>query len=94
MSMEIFAASPSHVSTKYTVLVQIKKSRDFVEILQWDTLISKPSTPHGHQLGGDKIVNAPLSCYIVKWRNIKVAITGLVQLSNLISSYNGNKNLL
>ena len=37
-----------------------------------------------------KIVNAPLSCYIVKWRNRKVAITGLVQLSNLISSYNGN----
>ena len=40
---------------------------------------------------GDEIVNAPLSCYILKWRNIKVAITGLVQLSNLISSYNGNK---
>ena len=53
-------------------------------------LISKPSTPHGHQLDGDEIVNAPLSCYIVKWRNRKVAITGLVQLSNLISSYNGN----
>ena len=40
---------------------------------------------------GDEIVNAPLSCYIVKWRNRKVAITGIVQLSNLISSYNGNK---
>ena len=53
---------------------------------------SKPSTPHGHQLDGDEIVNAPLSCYIVKWRNRKVAITGLVQLSNLISSYNGNKS--
>ena len=37
------------------------------------------------------IVNAPLSCYIVKWINRKVAIAGLVQLSNLISSYNGNK---
>ena len=48
-------------------------------------------SPYGHQLDGDEIVDAPLSCYIVKWRNIKVAITGLVQLSNLISSYNGNK---
>ena len=52
---------------------------------------SKPSTPQGHQLDGDEIINAPLSCYTVKWRNIKVVITGLVQLSNLISSYNGNK---
>ena len=25
------------------------------------------------------------------WRNRKVAITGLVQVSNLITSYNGNK---
>ena len=64
-----------------------------MEISQSDTLISKPSTPHGHQLDGDEIVNAPLSCYIVKWRNGKVAITGLVQLSNLISSYNGNKKV-
>ena len=39
-----------------------------------------------------EIVNATLFCYIVKWRNKKIAITGLVQLSNLnISSYNGNK---
>ena len=43
----------------------------------------KQSTPHGHQLGGDEIVNAPLSCYVVKWRYRKVAITGLVCLSNL-----------
>ena len=43
-------------------------------------LISKPSSSHGHKLDGDEIVNAPLSCYIVKWRNRKVAITGLVQL--------------
>ena len=70
-------------STRY------KLSFDFVEIPQWDTLISKPSTSHGHQLDGVEIVNAPLSCYIVKWRNRKIAITGLVQLSNLISSYNG-----
>ena len=35
--------------------------------------------------------NAPLPGYIVKLRNIKVAITGQVQLSNLISIYNGNK---
>ena len=62
-----------------------------MEISQWETLLSKPSTPHGHQLDGDEIVNAPLSIYIVKWGNRKVAITGLVQLSNLISSYNGNK---
>ena len=87
--MEIFAASPSHVSTKYTVL--IKNYHVTVEIPQWDTLTSKPSTPHGHKLDGDELVNAPLSCYNVKWRNRKVAITGLVQLSNLISSYNGNK---
>ena len=51
----------------------------------------KAVRPHGHQLDGDEIINARLSSYIVKWRNIKVAITGLVQLSNLISSYNGNK---
>ena len=57
-------------------------------------LISKTSIPHGHQLDGDGIVNAPVSCYIVKWRNRKVAIMGLVQLSNLISSYNGNKKYL
>ena len=37
---------------------------------------------HVHQLDADEIVNAPLSCYIVKWRNRKVAITGLVQRSN------------
>ena len=52
---------------------------------------SKLSTPHGHRLDGDEILNAPLSCYIVKWRNRKVAVTGLVQLSNLISNYKGNK---
>ena len=51
---------------------------------------SKLSTPHGHQLDGDEMVNALLSCYNVNWKNRKVAITGLVQLSNLISSYNGN----
>ena len=45
----------------------------------------------GAQVG---IVNAPVSCYVVKWRNRKVAIMGLVQLSNLISSYNGNKKYL
>ena len=56
---------------------------------------SKPSTPHGHQLVGDGIIDAPLSCYIVKWRNRNVAKLGLVQLSNLItcSSYNGDKNV-
>ena len=70
---------------------RLKLSLEFVEIPQWDTVTSNPSTPHGHQLDGDEIVNAPLSCYIAKWRNRKVAITGLVQLSNLISSYNGNK---
>ena len=47
--------------------------------------------PYGHQLDGNEIVNAPLFCYLVKWRNRKVAITGIVQLSNLISSNNGNK---
>ena len=46
---------------------------------------------NGHQLDGDEKVDAPLSCYNVKWRNRKVAITGLVQLSNLISSDNRNK---
>ena len=63
-----------------------------MEISQWDTLISKLYTTHGHQLDGDEnvIVNVPLSCYIVKWRNRKVAIMGLVHLSNLISSYNRN----
>ena len=45
----------------------------------------------GQQLDGDEIVNAPLSCRSVKWRNRKVAMTGLVQLSKLISSSNGNK---
>ena len=66
---------------------------DFVEISQLDTLISKPSTPHGHHLDEDEIVDAHLSCYmyIVKWRNRNIAITGLVQLSNLISGYNENK---
>ena len=49
---------------------------------------------HGHQLDVDEILNAPLSCYIAKWRNRKVPIKGLVQLSNLISSYNGNKKSL
>ena len=62
-----------------------------MEVSHWDTLSSKTSTSQGHQLDGDEIVNAPLSCYIVKWRNKKVAIKGLVQLSNLSSSYNGNK---
>ena len=28
------------------------------------------------QVDGDGIVNAPLPCYIVKWKNSKVAITG------------------
>ena len=68
-----------------------KLSLDFIQIPQWDRLTYKPSSPHGHQLDGDEIVNAPLSCYIVKWRNRKVAITGLVQVSNLTSSHNGNK---
>ena len=48
---------------------------------------------HIAKLDGNDIFNAPLSCYIVKWRNRKVAITVLVQLSNLISSYNGNKKV-
>ena len=65
-----------------------------MEVSQWDTLSSKPSTSHGHQLDGDEIVNAPLSCYIMISRNRNVAIKGLVQLSNLISSYNGNKKSL
>ena len=56
--------------------------------------ISKPSTPYGHQMDENEIFNVPLSCYIVKRRNRKVAITALVQLSNLISSYNGNKKYL
>ena len=42
---------------------------------------SKPSTPYGHQQDGDEIVNVPLSCYIVKCRTRKIAITG--------SSYKG-----
>ena len=50
------------------------KSYQLWKFSQWDTLSSKPSTSHGHQLDGDEIVNAPLSCYIVKWRNRKVAI--------------------
>ena len=83
--MASFESSPSHVSTKYSLDVIS------FEIPQWDTLTSKLSTPHGHWLDGDEIVNAPLSCYIVKWRNRKVAIMGQVQLSNLISKYNGNK---
>ena len=74
--MEIFESSPSHVSTKYSLKV-ISCGNSSVGHT------SKPSPPHGHQLDGDEIVNAPLSCYIVKWRNRKVAIMGLVQLSNL-----------
>ena len=54
---------------------------------------STPSTPYGHHLDGNEIVNAPVSCYIVTWRNRNVAITGLIHLSNLISGYNGNKKL-
>ena len=54
----------------------------------------KVFTSHGHQLDGDETVGAPLSCYIVKWRNKQVAIKGLVQRTNLISSYNRNKKLL
>ena len=50
------------------------------------------TTLYGHQLDGDEIVNVPVYCYIVNWRNRKVAMTGLVQLSNLISSYNGSKS--
>ena len=47
---------------------------------------SKTSTPYGHQLDGNEIFNAPVSCcYIVKWRNRKLAIMGLVKLSNLIT---------
>ena len=80
MSMEIFKLSPSHVSTKHSL-----------KVISWGNSSvgqpSKPSTPYGHQLDGNEIVNAPLSCYIVKWRNRKVAITRLVQVSNLISSY-------
>ena len=53
---------------------------------------STTSTPYGHQLDGYEIINVPFSCYIVNWRNRKVAITGLVQLSNLTINYNGNKN--
>ena len=86
MSMEIFAASPSHVSTKYTVLI----TNYHVTLWKFLSGTHLHQSPHGHKLDGDELVNAPLSCYNVKWRNIKVAITGLVQLSNLISSYNGN----
>ena len=53
---------------------------------------TKPLMENGHQLDGYDIVNAPLSCYIVKWRKRKVAITRLVHLSNLISSYNWDKS--
>ena len=84
MSMEIFESSPNHISTKYLLKV-ISCGNSSVGHTP------KPFTPHGHQLDGDEIVDAPLSCYIVKMRNTKVAIMGLVQLSNLIGSYNGNK---
>ena len=86
MSMEIFESSPSHVSTKHSLKV-ISCGNPSVGVGH----SSKPSTPYGHELDRNEIVNAPLSCYIVKRRNRKVAITGLVQLSKLISSYNGNK---
>ena len=49
--------------------------------------------PYGYQLDGNEIVNAPLSCYTMKRINRKGAIMGLVQLSNLISSYNGNNKV-
>ena len=86
--MEIFESSPSRVSTKY--LLKVISCGSF----SVGHTSSKPSTSHGHQLDGDEIVNAPLSCYIMKSRNRNVAIKGLVQLSNLISSYNGNKKSL
>ena len=76
MSKDIYESSPSHVSTKYWLKVIISYGNSLVRHT------SKPSTPHGHQRGGDEIVNAPLSYYIVKWRNRKVAITGLVQLTD------------
>ena len=79
MSIEICESSPNHISTKY-VLKIISCGNSSVGHT------SKPSTPHGHQLDGHEIADAPLSCYIVKWRNRKVAITGLVQPSNLIST--------
>ena len=83
MSMEIFESSPSHITTKHSLNV-ISCGYSYVHTY-------KPSTPRGYQLDGDEIENAPLSCYSVKWRNRKVAMTGLVPLSNLISSYNRNK---
>ena len=53
------------------------------------THLIKAVLPHRHRLDGDEIINAPLSCYVVKWRNTIVAVTGLIQLVNLIISYNG-----
>ena len=85
--MEIFESSPSRVSTKYLLKVISCGSSSVGH-----TFIK--ATSHGHQLDGDEIVNAPLPCYIMKSRNRNVAIKGLVQLSNLISSYNGNKKSL
>ena len=65
MSMEIFESSPSHVSTKYWLKVI---SCGYSSVGH----TSKPSTPYGHQLDGDEIVNDPVTCYIVKWRNEKM----------------------
>ena len=86
MSIDIFESSSSHVSTMHWL-----KSISYGNSSVGHT--SKPSTPYGHQLDGNEIVNAPLSCYIVKRKNRKVAIAGLVQLSNLTSSYNWNKKV-
>ena len=83
MSMETLESSPSHVSTK--VLVKSYGNPSVGHISKTWT------TSYGHQLDGDEIFNVPFSCYIVNWRNRTVAITRQVQLSNLISSYNGNK---
>ena len=80
MSMVIIESSPSHVSTKYSLKIIIKPTH--IKAVSW----MESSQPDGNE-----IVNAPLSCYIVKWRNRKVATTGLVCLSNLTSSYDGNK---
>ena len=79
--MEIFESSPSHVSTWSKLYVfdipQCDKHQRLLPLMDMD---------------GDEIVKPPLSCYIVKERNRKVHITGLVQLSNLTNSYDGNKS--
>ena len=89
MSREICDSSPSRVSIKYTLKVISCGNFSVGHIF-----ISAIHLSWGHKLDGDEIVNAPLSCYIVKWSNRKVAIKGLVQLTNLISSYNGNNKSL